>query len=342
MKNKNNIIVSISSMKDIDHIDNNTKYININITNPDIEIISFFLKNGEKYLYSETINDKLGYNYVSYEEFSKAETIINGIYADMPNDLDKLEQARYLYVSIPKYVYSDINSNEKKNDSYRFSLNNSIDNIWGSISSKKVNDKSISKIYYYLLNRLGINTELITSINNDTYIKLNINKMNIITDIYNDIPFIQAMMKTNHFGSYNDDTELDKKVKYIKTKYNDELIDKALKEIDYTKEDFIENILLKTEKIFKIDMVMPVELSILYGNIFKKYCPNKEIKINNLFLNNKSHQHFIIISYGNNYYSYNYKQHEFAKIKAKDLENNLNTGKIGIYLNEFIPNISNV
>jgi len=216
----------------------------------------------------------------------------------------------------------------------------SVNNIWGGISLGRVNDKSISKIYYYLCRRLGIDINLlISNITNDIYTELHISKMAIITDLFNDIPFVQAKMKTLHFGTYNDDIELDKKVKYIKNQYNDELIDKSLKNIDYTGKECIENILLKTTKILTIDRIKPTELSIIYNMIFNKYCPNYQVKINNLFLNNKERNHFIIISCGDDYYSYNCRKKAFMKVNNFDLIDNINTGKIGLYLDEIIPNL---
>ena len=125
----------------------------------------------------------------------------------------------------------------------------------------------------------------------------------------------------------------------IKTKYNDELIDKSLKDIDYTTKDCIEDILSKTTKILPIDKIKPTELSIIYNLIFTKYCPNYQVKINNLFLNNKEKNHFIIISYIDEHYSYNYKKKAFVKVNNLDLIDNINTGRIGLYLDEFIPNL---
>jgi len=275
MKNERSIVVNISSIKDLDTITDNTKYINLNITNCDVDVINFFLKNGESYLYSEIINNTPGYIYVSYQEFLKAENIISGIYANMPDGLNQLEMARYLYTTIPNYVCFDINLDRDKNEVSNLSLISCINNIWGSISLGCVNDKSISKIYYYLCRRLGIEIQLlISNITNDIYNELHISKMSIITDLFNDLPFIQAKMKTLHFGTYNDDLELDQTVIYIKTKYNDELIDKSLKDIDYTTKDCIEDILSKTTKILPIDKIKPTELSIIYNLIFTKYCYN--------------------------------------------------------------------
>ena len=124
-----------------------------------------------------------------------------------------------------------------------------------------------------------------------------------------------------------------------KHKYTDAEIDKSLKNIDYTKEDCVEDILYKTQNIIDIDSIKPVELSIIYEDIFSKYCPNYDVKINNLFLNSDDKFHFIMISYNNEHYSYNYKKKSFVKVNDIDILNNIQTGKIGLYLNEFIPNI---
>lgn len=340
MKNNRFVVVNISNINDLDKITNNTKYINLNITDCDHEVINFFLKNGESYLYSEIIDNVPGYIYVSYQDFVKAENIINGIYANMPDDLSKLEIARYLYTTIPNYVCFDINLDRDKNETSNLSLISSVNNLWGSISNGRVNDKSIAKIYYYLCRRLGIDIKLlISNITNDIYTELHISKMSIITDLFNDIPFIQAKMKTLHFGTYNDELKLDQNVKYIKQRYNDELIDKSLKNIDYTTKACIENILTKTTKILPIEKIKPTELSIIYNLIFTKYCPNYHVKINNLFLNTKAKDHFIIISYEDDHYSYNYKKKSFVKVNNLDLIDNLNNGRIGLYLDEFIPNL---
>ena len=73
--------------------------------------------------------------------------------------------------------------------------------------------------------------------------------------------------------------------------------------------------------------------------IFNKYCPKYQIKINNLFLNTKDKNHFIIISYEEEHYSYNYKKKAFVKVTNLDLIDNINNGRIGLYTDEFIPNL---
>ncbi len=342
MKNKSSLIVSISKTSDLDKITKDTKYINIDITNISQEIISYFIKNGTSFMYSDIIENTPGYNYVSYNDFVKAENIIDKIYNEMPNNLNEIEVAKYLYVAIPKYVYFDINTDKIKNEIYNLSLMSTVNNIWGSLSSGRINDISASKIYYYLCRRVSIDISIVIDEDNKQVLtKLLIDNQVLITDLFEDIPFIQCNMQTNHFATYNDDISLDKKIKYLKNKYNNYYLDKALKNIDYTKEDCIYTILNITKDIININTIKPVELSIIYRYIFDRYCPNYNVKINNLYLNNENKNHFIIISYNNIHYSYNYKLQKFIKVSDEDIIDNINDGKIGLYHGEFISNINN-
>lgn len=338
MKSNRNIVVSISTMEDIDLLDEFTKYINIDITNCDHDIIDYFMKNGEFYLYSEIIEGNPGYIYVDYNTFYKAETIINNIYANMPDNLSNLEMSKYLYISIAKYVYFDINISSEKNENYNFFLTSHINNLWGSISSGRINNKSISKIYYYLCKRLDIDIKIEHN-SMETYNKIIIDKQVINTNLFKDIPYIKVNFMTKYFNPYNEDILLDKKIKYIKNKHNDIIIDKALKKVDYTEENCLEDILYKTQKIIDIDNIHPVELSIIYEYLFEKYCPNYNIKIHNLHLNNIEQSHFIMMSYNNKYYSYNYNKKTFIEIKDFDIVDNINNGKISMYIDELIPDL---
>ena len=49
MKNKTSKILLVSTIKDLDNITSNTKYINLDITNPNHDIISYFISNGENW-----------------------------------------------------------------------------------------------------------------------------------------------------------------------------------------------------------------------------------------------------------------------------------------------------
>ena len=102
MQDNKNLIVDIRAFSDIDKIDFNTKYINIDITNYNKEIIEYFKLNGQSYLYSESVNNITGYVYVSYDKFISGESIIDMISKNMPRKLSKLEIARYLYISLGK------------------------------------------------------------------------------------------------------------------------------------------------------------------------------------------------------------------------------------------------
>ena len=342
MNNKTSLIVSISKVSDLDKITKNTKYINIDITNITQNAISYFLKNGHSFMYSDLIESTPGYTYVSYDDFVIAENIIDKIYNNIPDNLNELALAKYLYTAIPQYVYFDINTDKLKSEIYNLSLMSTTNNIWGSLSSGRITPISAAKIYYYLCKRLGLDiTIVMDEDNNQVLTKLIIDNQVLITDLFKDIPFIQCKMKTNYFATYNDDSELDKKIKYLKNKYNNYYLDKALKNIDYTKEACVYTILNNTKDIININSIKPVELSIIYKYIFDKYCPNYNIKINNLFLNSENKNHFLLISYNNTHYSYNYKQQKFIKISDEDIIDNLNEGKIGLYCGEFIPNINN-
>lgn len=340
MKNNKSLLVSVSSMVDIKKISKNTKYINIDISNCGQDVIDYFLKNGKNYLYSEIIDDSKGYIYVGFEEFFKAENIITNIYIGMPNDLSKLEIARYLYTSVAKYIFFDINVSPEKNETYNFSLISNINNLWGSLSNGRVSDIGCAKIYYYLCKRMGLDISyLVNEHTKEAYNRLIIDNLILNVDLFNDIPYLQVGMMTKFFTPYNSDIDLDRKILYIKNKYTDYFLDRSLKNIDYTRENCIQDILNKTQNILDIDNVKPVELSIIYGDLFSRYCPNYDVKINNLYLNSNEKSHFIMISYNNDHYSYNYKKRCFVKVNDFDLIDNINNGKIGVYLNEFIPNI---
>lgn len=336
------LILSISNVADLKKITDNTRYINIDIKNFNHKIADFFTEYGRNFKYSDIIDGVYGYTYVNYEEFIKAESIIDEICSNMPKDLADLEKARYLYISLAKCISFDINCDTNKCEVYDLSLITNVNNLWGSLAIGSVTNISASKIYYYLCIRNGLKANISIDDNSNTFVKLKINNQILVTNIFMDIPFINALMKTRYFGTYNDDINIDKKLKYIKEEYNDDKLNKALKDIDYTKQDFVGSILYKTQHIFDIDKIKPMELNIIYKYIFEKYAANYEISINNLFLNENKKFHFIVISDSNMHYSYNYKKNSFVTITDNDIIDNLNNGKIGLYIDEVVPNISYV
>ena len=343
MKDKSQLIMNITNMDDIKKLETNKdiKYLNIDIMNPNLEVVYYLIDHGENYSYSDLIDNQRGYIYVPHEIFKKSMLFILDIIKQIPTTLTELEIARYLYITIGKNIGYDINILPDKNELFSLKNINIINNIWGSINITKGTNISFTKLYLYLCHLMNIDCKLITT-GRLGYKKniLTIDNTNIIVDITQDIPSIQAGFKTNHFTGYNDNLELDKKISYITTNYNELLIEEELKHLDYTKDEIFQNILLKTQKIIKAETIKPIELGIIYDIIFTKYYPNREISINNLYIKNQTvKEHFILITYNKKYYSYNYTKNSFVEIPKEEIEKNLETKKIGTYINEKIPYI---
>lgn len=345
MKDKSPMILSISTMEDIDKLKKlpNVKYINLDITNPNLEVIYYLIDNGGAYSYSDMIDGKNGYIYVSYDIFRQSELFILDIINNVNPSLSQVEIAKYLYVQIGKNLGYDINILPDKNETFNLSTINTINNIWGCIFNAKGTNISFTKLYLYLCRLMQIDCKLIT-VSKLGYLKniLTIDNSNIIVDITQDIPFIQSNFQTRYFLGYNDDLQLDKKIGYIKDNYSEYRIQMVLRTIDYSKENFLKEILLKTQEIINASEIKPIELGTIYDIIFSKYCPNYDISINNLFINDiyNNKEHFILISYDNRFYSYNYTRSSFVEISYEEIKKNIENKKIGIYLNEKVPMIS--
>ena len=334
--NKGSIIVNINSIKDIEKINKDTKYINISIDNVDIDVIDYFLVNGKDYLYSDSINNINGYIYVDYDMFVGSEKVINNVIDSMPSNLSNIEKIRYVYIYLGKILSSDINTIEDKNEVISFSNISTINNIWGSINRGKTNDITVSKIFMYILNRIGIKSELINSsvncIGNKIY--LEDNKF-IVVNLFNDLAYIQGGFCLRFFDKYNSDKRIDKKLGYISDEYTDYYLNKTLSDIDLLESNVVEIILSLTEKIIDIDSIGTLELSKIYGDIFDKYLPNYDVRINNFYVVDSSNKkHFIVINYGEEYYSYNYNKKCFMKVKYEDIYKNLENHLIGLYNDE--------
>ena len=345
MKDSKEIMIDITNMQDIQKLNQNQsiKYINLDIENPNLEVIYYLLENGSNYSYAEKTNDKKGYIYVSYDIFKKSELLLLEMINNIPIELNELEIARYLYITIGKNIGYDINALPDKNDTLTLKNISMINNIWGSIYFGKGTNLSMTKLFFYLCNFMNIKSKLmITSKLGYTKNLLTINKRDIIVDITQDIPYIQATFKTKNFLGFNDNIELDKKIGYIQDTYNEYKIEKSLKQLDYSKENIVKTILDKTSIILNIQNIKPIELGIIYENIFSKYCPNQKTKIYNLYMNHYPNKdHFILISDNDTYYSFNYYKDEFVEIKEKEIIKNIEDEVIGIYLNEQIPFIMN-
>lgn len=343
MKDSKQLRMNITSMDDIKKLEKNKdiKYLNIDIMNPDLEVIYHLIDHGQNYSYSDLINEQKGYIYVSHEIFKQSMIFILDIINHIPPTLTEIEIARYLYITIGKNIGYDINTLPDKNETFSLKNINTINNLWGCINLTKGTNVSFCKLYLYLCRIMNINCNLITT-GQLGYLKniLTIDNTNIIVDITQDIPYIQAGFKTNNFTGYNDNLEIDKKISYVKDNYTDNLIEITLKNLDYSQNDIFQALLLKTQEIIKADKIKPIELGIIYEIIFSKYYPNHDITITNLYIQNSSNkEHFILITYNKKYYSYNYTRNSFVEIPKEEILKNIETKKIGTYLNETIPYI---
>ena len=152
MKDSNQLRMNITSIDDIKKLKTNphTKYLNIDILNPDLEVIYYLIDHGQNYSYSELINNNKGYIYVPHDIFKKAMTFILEIINNIPTNLTELEIARYLYITIGKNIGYDINILPDKNETFNLKNINIINNLWGSINITKGTNASFSKLYLYL------------------------------------------------------------------------------------------------------------------------------------------------------------------------------------------------
>lgn len=341
MKGSKNIRMNIRNMEDIKKLKNspNIKYLNLSLTAPDVEVIYYLIDHGQKYSYSDLIEEQPGYIYVPYEIFKKSQLFILNIIDHIPKNLNELETARYLYITIGKNLGYDINILPEKNETFSLKNINIINNLWGSIQESKGTNISFCKLYLYLCQLMNIDCQIITT-SQTGYLKniLTIDNNNIIVDVTQDIPYIQAGFKTRNFNGYNDTLEIDKKISYIKEDYSEIIIDKKLKFLKSDPEQIFKSVLSTTQNIIKVQNIKPIELGLIYDLIFTKYCPNYNISINNLYIkNNTSKEHFILITNNKQHYSYNYNKNSFVEIPKEELIKNFDAKKVGIYLNEKIP-----
>ena len=217
-----------------------------------------------------------------------------------------------------------------------------INNIWGSILLGKGTNISLTRLFLYLCRFMKLDCKMMVT-SKLGYLKnlLTIQNRNIIVDITQDIPYIQAGFKTKNFVGYDDNRELDKKIGYIDKDYHEVEIDQVLRNREYIEKDVFSIILKETSSIIPIANIKPIELSIIYKDIFEKYLPNQDVQIYNLYINSfPSKEHFILISYQNHYYSFNYTKNIFVEISENEMKQNIEERKIGIYLNEKIPFLS--
>jgi len=342
MKKDNSLICNICNLNDIKKISGKTKYINISLEDANGDVFSHFIDNGSEYSYAESFDNLKGYIYVDYDTFIKGELQVKEIIEGISSKFNELERLRYIYITLGKIMSYDINVILEKNDYFTFDNLGTINNMWGSLSLKKVTNLSIVKIFKYLCNLLNIDCDIVT-VNDYGYLcnKVTINNQVMILDLMKDIPFIKSGFITKYFGNYNDDYSLDKKIGYINEDYNDRVIDKIIKNLTYDEETYIQDVLYMLQNIVDVNNIGPIELGIILDIIFKKYFFNGNVTINNLYINDKegNKEHFVLITGMNHHYGYNFKTKSFVEISKQELIKNLDTNKIGIYLDEIVPDL---
>lgn len=337
MKDTEQIMINISTMNDIEKLkkNNHIKYINLDIEDVNLDVIYYLLENGQDYYYTELTKEKRGYIYVPYHIFKTSELFILKILNNIPVTFNRLEIARYLYITIGKNIGYDINIIPEKNDIYHLENEYTINNIWGSIHQLKGTNTSFTNLYAYLCHIMGLTCKTIAIDSNNLKNIVTVDNRNITIDITEDIPYIEAGFKTKYFTGYNDNLYLDRKIGYIQNDYNDNLIDNYM---NVSSSNHLEDFLNKINQYININNMKAMEFGIIFEQLFNKYWPDYEIRINNLYVNNyPNKEHFIIFSCKDKYYSYNYTKKYFVEIKEEELKENINKKKIGIYQNEKIP-----
>jgi len=330
-----NIIVNIENIHDTKKIDSNTKYINIDISKVDNDVITYLLENGSKYSYSDTIDSKSNFIYVDYDTFKKSEYIIDGLLERIPSGLNDIEKVRYIYISLGRMLCVDINSIENKNEIISFNTISTINNIWGCLNKGSISNISISKLFMYILCRIGIKSELITNgINGNIGNKVYIGDDYIIVNLYNDIYNIQGGFSTKYFDKYNDNVVIDRKIGYIKEDYVNYYIDNLIRD-SLDDKNILSKFINITSKYININYIGTYELYLIYKEIIDKY-NLRDINIYNFFVYKGEYhkEHFIVIGSKDIYYSYNYSKGCFIKVDKDIIYDNIKNRNIGLYDNE--------
>lgn len=326
-------ISSIKGYSDIDSISKNTKYINILIDSDNRDIINYFLVNGKDYCYSDIINDKNGYMYTSYDIFKYGEDVITRIINGMPKDLNDIEMVRYLYISLGKLVGFDINLSSDKNEVISFNTISYLNNIWSSLYYKKITNLSLVKLFVYLCSRINVKCDIVSSSISGSFAnRVYVGNSFLVVDLFRDLANIKGGFITEYFDKYNSNIDMDKRVLYIRDNYSDYYFDREFSNIKG--DNLLKYILDVSFDILDVSSINSYELFCIYKKIFGKYFSGYDIGISNFYLNNEYKDHFIVFSYDNMYYSFNYTKGCFVNVDYNYLVNSIKCNKIGLYLNE--------
>ena len=201
--------------------------------------------------------------------------IFKSFYYEIRNELNLLKRKRFksllarLYIKLGSFISYDINTIPEKNEVLNLSTINTINNIWGALSKGKGTNHTFTKIYYYLCRLNDIDCKLIT-INNFGYQKNIIKEEDteIITDITNDLPYIQSGYQTRFFGTYNDDINLDRVIGYIE-EYSEKRIEKIIKTINNEFKNYLVDILEYGLTKYKADYANNTGMFLLWNSYTK-------------------------------------------------------------------------
>jgi len=154
---------------------------------------------------------------------------IKDLIEHIPQNFTDLEKARYIYIKLGRYFsydgkYISSKTEEEKEGIYYKDVDN--------ISDDKIVCSSLSKVYAYILNKVGIKSEIIYVGPEDlkhAYVKIEIGGNIYFTDLVYDLPQIKTGFKTKNFMH----TPPHKWYKYENDKYSfSTLTEEELKEID--------------------------------------------------------------------------------------------------------------
>lgn len=128
----------------------------------------------------------------------------NDLLEDMPKNLNQIEQARWLYIKLGKYYSYDQNyyTSETMEEKLKIAKKNPEE-----ITDDNVVCTSMNKIYHQLLEKLGINSNIINKPTEEnksgrlghSFTELEINGKKYFTDIIEDLTKIKLGFKTNNF-----------------------------------------------------------------------------------------------------------------------------------------------
>jgi len=331
-------LLEINSILDIEKLKDNEDimYLALSIDNYEEEVVEYLKEHGQKYFFSDFSNTAKGYNYVDYDVFVQAETVIDTIIKKMPSDLNEFEKARYLYISLGKKV--SLSYEEEVSD-----YGNK--NIWWAILEGKATNTTLCKIYLYLCAKVKVKCQVVSK--NDSGYKTNLltvdDNTNLIIDLGKDIPYIKTSFQTKHFGLSNNIPSVDRKIHYITKEYTDEIIKEVIQKSNFSGDKILQKILVIIQTVIdfslmnidEIKVILESVLNVIYKSILDLeeniQKTNIEINMKDIIINNNK---TILINSDLIYYYFDISNMEFKSISEEYLERQVIYGNITILESE--------